>query len=176
MGIPGDSGAWVVDRQQGQLCGHVLAWSQRKRVAYICPMDVIMLDMAQTLEASEVCLPGGGPVVTLRESSHDDVHNAKHLLQHAKALASTAGDSEKVQVERDMLAHENDAISERASVARGCTRGADAEGTSTGSIRSTSNQGSSTPTRFETSNELRGLATRLEDLSIGPAPQIGVSG
>ncbi|KAG6036044.1 hypothetical protein E4U41_005822 [Claviceps citrina] len=59
MGIPGDSGAWVVDRRNGQLCGHVLAWSQRKRVAYICPMEVLFLDVAQTLDASEVCLPGG---------------------------------------------------------------------------------------------------------------------
>ncbi|KJZ76415.1 hypothetical protein HIM_04144 [Hirsutella minnesotensis 3608] len=53
MGIPGDSGAWVVDRHHGQLCGHVLAWSERKRVAYICPMDVLLLDLAQTLDASE---------------------------------------------------------------------------------------------------------------------------
>ncbi|KAK3323082.1 hypothetical protein B0H66DRAFT_219385 [Apodospora peruviana] len=59
MGIPGDSGAWVVDRQQGQVCGHVLAWSERKRVAYICPMDVLLLDIAEALEAGEIRLPGG---------------------------------------------------------------------------------------------------------------------
>ncbi|KAK3368479.1 hypothetical protein B0H63DRAFT_76605 [Podospora didyma] len=59
MGIPGDSGAWVVDRQHGQVCGHVLAWSGRKRVAYICPMDVLLLDIAETLEAGEIRLPGG---------------------------------------------------------------------------------------------------------------------
>lgn len=65
IGIPGDSGAWVVDRQDGQLCGHVLAWSQRKQVAYICPMDVLLGDIAQTLEASEIRLPGGDVVVSL---------------------------------------------------------------------------------------------------------------
>ncbi|GAB1319833.1 HET-s/LopB domain protein [Madurella fahalii] len=59
MGIPGDSGAWVVDRDQGQVCGHILAWSERKRVAYICPMDVLLLDIAETLEANEIRLPGG---------------------------------------------------------------------------------------------------------------------
>ncbi|KAG7291305.1 hypothetical protein NEMBOFW57_001318 [Staphylotrichum longicolle] len=59
MGIPGDSGAWVVDRDQGAVCGHILAWSERKRVAYICPMDVLLLDIAETLEASEIRLPGG---------------------------------------------------------------------------------------------------------------------
>lgn len=59
MGIPGDSGAWVVDRDQGAVCGHILAWSERKRVAYICPMDVLLLDIAETLEADEIRLPGG---------------------------------------------------------------------------------------------------------------------
>ncbi|KAK3331591.1 hypothetical protein B0T19DRAFT_413619 [Cercophora scortea] len=59
MGIPGDSGAWVVDRKLGQICGHVLAWSERKRVAYICPMDVLLLDIAETLEADEIRLPSG---------------------------------------------------------------------------------------------------------------------
>ena len=64
IGIPGDSGAWIVDRHNGQLCGHVLAWSQRKQVAYICPMDVLLADIAQTLEASEIRLPGGEVVVS----------------------------------------------------------------------------------------------------------------
>ncbi|KAJ4290037.1 hypothetical protein N0V88_006840 [Collariella sp. IMI 366227] len=57
MGIPGDSGAWVVDRGQGAVCGHILAWSERKRVAYICPMDVLLRDIAETLEAGEIRLP-----------------------------------------------------------------------------------------------------------------------
>ncbi|KAK0639948.1 hypothetical protein B0T16DRAFT_423966 [Cercophora newfieldiana] len=63
MGIPGDSGAWVLERDGGGVCGHVLAWSQRKRVAYICPMDVLLLDIAETLEAGEIKLPGGEVVV-----------------------------------------------------------------------------------------------------------------
>ncbi|KAJ6790129.1 hypothetical protein PWT90_05303 [Aphanocladium album] len=65
MGIPGDSGAWIVDVLDGELCGHVLAWSARKRVAYICPMDVLLLDIAQTLNALEVRLPGGEPLVVM---------------------------------------------------------------------------------------------------------------
>ncbi|KAH8898401.1 hypothetical protein GQ53DRAFT_417361 [Thozetella sp. PMI_491] len=63
MGIPGDSGAWIVDRQQGKLCGHILAWSERKRVAYICPMEVLLEDIIETLEASEIRLPGGQTVI-----------------------------------------------------------------------------------------------------------------
>ncbi|KAM3512047.1 hypothetical protein MY11210_004307 [Beauveria gryllotalpidicola] len=71
MGIPGDSGAWIVATGDGALCGHVLAWSARKRVAYMCPMDVLLLDMAQTLNAWEVRLPGGEPVVVLEEEEGD---------------------------------------------------------------------------------------------------------
>jgi hypothetical protein len=67
MGIPGDSGAWVVDREQGAVCGHILAWSERKRVAYICPMDVLLLDIAETLEASEIRLPGGEIIFSRRQ-------------------------------------------------------------------------------------------------------------
>ncbi|PFH58019.1 hypothetical protein XA68_14261 [Ophiocordyceps unilateralis] len=85
LGIPGDSGAWVVDRHSGQLCGHILAWSQRKRVAYICPMDVLLLDVADRVDAAEVRLPGGGPVVTFRDvDSHDSKGEAKELIVSAK--------------------------------------------------------------------------------------------
>ncbi|KAM0334478.1 hypothetical protein ACHAQA_001506 [Verticillium albo-atrum] len=65
MGIPGDSGAWLMDREMGRVCGHVLAWSQRKMVAYICPMDVLLLDIAETLGAETVRLPGGEPIVRI---------------------------------------------------------------------------------------------------------------
>ncbi|KAK3984570.1 hypothetical protein QBC44DRAFT_11568 [Cladorrhinum sp. PSN332] len=71
MGIPGDSGAWVIDRDQGRVCGHILAFSQRKRMAYICPMDVMILDIAEALEANEIRLPGG-EVVYLREGTFRD--------------------------------------------------------------------------------------------------------
>ncbi|KAF3769680.1 hypothetical protein M406DRAFT_58930 [Cryphonectria parasitica EP155] len=62
LGLPGDSGAWIVERDHGRVCGHVVAFSQRKKVAYICPMDVLLLDIAETLEASVIKLPGGEPV------------------------------------------------------------------------------------------------------------------
>lgn len=59
LGVPGDSGAWVVDNKDGRACGHVLAWSSKKRVAYICPMDVLVRDIGETLNATSICLPGG---------------------------------------------------------------------------------------------------------------------
>lgn len=74
LGIPGDSGAWIVDRLYGRLCGHILAWSERKQVAYICPMDVLLLDIAETLQATDVRLPYGDAIVAIGENrSHNEV-------------------------------------------------------------------------------------------------------
>ncbi|KAK8041704.1 hypothetical protein PG993_006227 [Apiospora rasikravindrae] len=72
LGVPGDSGAWIIERHSGSLCGHVLAWSERKQVAYICPMEVLMLDIAETLEASDVRLPGGRSVLSGRRQEVDE--------------------------------------------------------------------------------------------------------
>lgn len=58
FGIPGDSGAWVFDQITGQVCGHVLAWSEKSRTAYIAPMEVLFEDIARTLGADLVALPG----------------------------------------------------------------------------------------------------------------------
>lgn len=55
---PGDSGAWVFDRTTGRVCGHVLAWSAKSNTTYISPMEVIFEDIARTLNASLVSLPG----------------------------------------------------------------------------------------------------------------------
>ncbi|EFW15606.1 hypothetical protein D8B26_002296 [Coccidioides posadasii str. Silveira] len=57
FGVPGDSGAWVFN-QNGQVCGHVLAWSEKSRTAYIAPMEILLDDIARTLGANSVALPG----------------------------------------------------------------------------------------------------------------------
>jgi len=62
LGVPGDSGAWVVDNEEGRACGHVLAWSTKKKVAYICPMEVLLRDIGETLGAKRISLPGGEDV------------------------------------------------------------------------------------------------------------------
>ncbi|KIW04717.1 uncharacterized protein PV09_04450 [Verruconis gallopava] len=59
FGVGGDSGAWVIDNDQGRVCGHVLAWCERNAIAYICPMEVILEDIKRTLGAKRICLPGG---------------------------------------------------------------------------------------------------------------------
>ncbi|CAK7233823.1 hypothetical protein SEUCBS140593_008730 [Sporothrix eucalyptigena] len=79
IGIPGDSGAWIVEREHGRLCGHVLAWSARKRVAYLCPMDVLLLDIAETLEAGEVRLPGGDAVVKIMDPEERRTKESAHM-------------------------------------------------------------------------------------------------
>ncbi|QPH02828.1 hypothetical protein C2857_007046 [Epichloe festucae Fl1] len=167
MGVPGDSGAWVVDRRHGQLCGHVLAWSQRKHVAYICPMDVLLLDVAQTLGASEVRLPGGEPVVMLGDPS-EGVQRAKHLVSSA---ADFDDDPEHLSDGEDEFE-----APEVAPVAKS-TRKTDAEASPPPPPpRSISNQGSCSPMRLEMSRELRGPAHRLEDLNIGRTQRTGVGG
>jgi len=74
LGMPGDSGAWLIDNKEGRACGHVLAWSSRKKVAYICPMEILLSDIAETLGARTVCFPSAAVVRinTLTEAeSHD---------------------------------------------------------------------------------------------------------
>ncbi|KAI9823000.1 MAG: hypothetical protein M1832_002654 [Thelocarpon impressellum] len=74
FGVPGDSGAWVVDNEQGRVCGHVLAWCSRNAWAYICPMQILMEDMQRTLPAVTVTLPGADSLASLASSrtQHSD--------------------------------------------------------------------------------------------------------
>lgn len=48
----------MFDKSTGRVCGHVLAWSEKSRTAYIAPMQVLLEDIARTLGASKVTLPG----------------------------------------------------------------------------------------------------------------------
>ena len=57
VAVGGDSGAWVIDNLHGRVCGHVLAWSSKNRVAYIAPMQVMLEDIGETLGVSRVSLP-----------------------------------------------------------------------------------------------------------------------
>ncbi|EAW06369.1 uncharacterized protein ACLA_080530 [Aspergillus clavatus NRRL 1] len=58
FGVPGDSGAWVFEKSTGRVCGHVLAWSEKSHTAYIAPMEVMLEDIARTLHANVITLPG----------------------------------------------------------------------------------------------------------------------
>lgn len=78
FGVGGDSGAWVIDNDQGRVCGHVLAWCERNAITYICPMEVMLEDIKTTLGARRVTLPGG-------EEDMVDATNL-HRPRNAKAV------------------------------------------------------------------------------------------
>jgi hypothetical protein len=82
LGVPGDSGAWVVDNEDGRACGHVLAWSTKKKVAYICPMDVLVRDIAETLGAESIKLPGGSEL--LRNATSTTVQRVTESVSKKK--------------------------------------------------------------------------------------------
>ncbi|KAH7113305.1 hypothetical protein B0J11DRAFT_572774 [Dendryphion nanum] len=58
FGVGGDSGAWVIQNNTHRVIGHVLAWCERNRIAYICPMQVLLEDIKRTLGAKRIYLPG----------------------------------------------------------------------------------------------------------------------
>ena len=58
FGVGGDSGAWVVQNGEHKVVGHVLAFCQRNKIAYICPMEVLLEDIKRTLGAKRIFLPG----------------------------------------------------------------------------------------------------------------------
>jgi len=69
--VPGDSGAWVYNPTNRQLCGHVLAWGDKSKTAYIAPMEVLFEDIKETLGAETVCLPGGEDLGVLASGKKD---------------------------------------------------------------------------------------------------------
>ncbi|CAG7559195.1 unnamed protein product [Fusarium equiseti] len=159
LGIPGDSGAWIVSRDEGQLCGHVLAWSQRKRVAYICPMDVLLQDIAETLEAHEIKLPGGNAVITNTISKKQP----KFMEDDLEDLLSEEEEDLPPQ-----LVSSPDPVRETAG-----RRKSPQSNYSAGA----SERSSSSPIRLDTSSEIGGLSNRFEEsLSMSGSFGIGVSG
>ncbi|OAX80724.1 serine/threonine protein kinase [Emergomyces africanus] len=70
FGVPGDSGAWVFDKSTSKVCGHVLAWSEKNRTAYIAPMEILLDDIARTLGAISVTLPGSEEALAWNRSTN----------------------------------------------------------------------------------------------------------
>ncbi|KAF5002588.1 hypothetical protein FGRMN_272 [Fusarium graminum] len=163
LGIPGDSGAWIVSRDEGQLCGHVLAWSQRKRVAYICPMDILLQDIAETLEAHEVKLPGGQAVVTFESS------------QRAASKKKDAPELTEDDLE-DLLEEEGDLPPQLVSSPDPVRATASSRKSPLSSRSDISDRSSSSPIRLDTSSDLGGLSNRLREMSVSSSFRIGVGG
>lgn len=87
--VGGDSGAWVIDNEQGRVCGHVLAWCERNAIAYICPMEVLFEDIKNTLGAKQICLPGGDEVGRQRGVVEDFFREANGRLHFLEEKATT---------------------------------------------------------------------------------------
>lgn len=166
MGIPGDSGAWVVDRHNGQLCGHILAWSQRKRVAYICPMDVLLLDIAQTLEASHVKLPGGEAVVSLEDDETSPCRAALGAMElessQDQSLASASEDED------------DDVTAPALVISNSSSKSASAHSLHSMTSRSRGDDQSSNPLRVSSRSDLSVLNGSMNDLRVSRG--IDVSG
>jgi hypothetical protein len=78
--VPGDSGAWIYHSSTLQLCGHVLAWSDKRKTAYIAPMEVLFEDIKKTLDAEQVSLPSAGEKAVPRSSALSETQSS-HLNQ-----------------------------------------------------------------------------------------------
>ncbi|KAI5209486.1 hypothetical protein E4T39_00714 [Aureobasidium subglaciale] len=71
FGVGGDSGAWIVSNNTGQVAGHVLA--ERTGLTYICAMSLLFQDIQQTLRACRISLPGARKAAAAAELEDVDV-------------------------------------------------------------------------------------------------------
>ncbi|RAH70462.1 uncharacterized protein BO66DRAFT_373526 [Aspergillus aculeatinus CBS 121060] len=92
FGVPGDSGAWVFEKHTGRVCGHVLAWSEKSHTAYIAPMEILLEDIARTLNATYISLPGNNRDGALSYAlpqqpipTPDHYHHHQHQQHHQLA-------------------------------------------------------------------------------------------
>lgn len=80
--MPGDSGAWVFEGTSGRVCGHVLAYSERSRTAYIAPMQVLLEDISRTLGSCTVELPGSQGDDSISSAAMSRIYEQQQYLQH----------------------------------------------------------------------------------------------
>ncbi|KAL2367791.1 hypothetical protein BDBG_08083 [Blastomyces gilchristii SLH14081] len=107
FGVPGDSGAWVFDKSTGQVCGHVLAWSEKSRTAYIAPMEILLDDIARTLGATSVTLPGSEEALAWSRSTNPTRAGATaHSDSRAAAAATVAPQPPHMRKVLRMTRHE----------------------------------------------------------------------
>lgn len=115
IGVPGDSGAWVLERgddvsagpgnNSGRIAGSVLAWSQRKSVGYICPMWISILDIADVLKCERIGLPGVSTPVWSRLSVREEGDVILPIIRKKMGLTSkkVGGWDSEDEVERHIL-------------------------------------------------------------------------
>jgi hypothetical protein len=94
FGVGGDSGAWIVSNNTGQVAGHVLA--ERTGLTYICAMHLLFKDIQQTLSACKISLPGA-------QASIAGVDPVDANAATQAVLFATLPTREKVGFERDAV-------------------------------------------------------------------------
>ena len=100
FGVGGDSGAWVVDAEQGRVAGHVLA--EQRGLTYFCPMEVLVDDIQATLGADRVRLPGDEEGEVITGLAEQDVVEAVEVgLQKADSAVSTMENAERTRGQKD---------------------------------------------------------------------------
>ena len=107
FGVGGDSGAWVIQNNSHRVVGHVLAWCQRNRIAYICPMEILLEDIKRTLGAKRIYLPG----------SDEQRAFVKHQQGQKMAVraSSTIGDLESAVQELGIVDSHDSAVDMRSA-------------------------------------------------------------
>ena len=91
FGVPGDSGAWIIDNATGGLCGHVSSYSESQQYGVLAPMEAQLHDMEETLCAN-VALPVADKAAyqSFREQMLQD-YCTKPELPKARDRRSTTG-------------------------------------------------------------------------------------
>ncbi|KKY23834.1 putative serine threonine protein kinase [Phaeomoniella chlamydospora] len=95
FGVPGDSGAWVVDPVERSLCGHVLAWGNRSKIAFIASMEVLMEDMERVLGQS-VGLPDAVGFDAVEEDVASKRRTDEGFIQAGTSSSSSTTTTEHV--------------------------------------------------------------------------------
>ncbi|KAI9715319.1 MAG: Intracellular distribution of mitochondria [Chrysothrix sp. TS-e1954] len=80
IGVEGDSGAWIIENEGGRVCGHVLAYSSGQGEAYISPMEVMLDDIRETLQARQVSIQD--QVQDICQSIIDHPHTFQYSCFH----------------------------------------------------------------------------------------------
>lgn len=100
--VPGDSGAWVFDPATGQLCGHVLAWSDKFHRAYIAPMQILFEDISRSLGV-EASLPGteNGSAVNPLGQLEPEIDEA--IIARSKRASTAPAEGRGIEISLDSL-------------------------------------------------------------------------
>lgn len=101
--VPGDSGAWVFDPATGQLCGHVLAWSDKFQRAYIAPMEILFEDISRSLGATSISLPSMRLGSEAKDIGQEEQQPSKTALSRSMRASTAPAEGHGIEISLDSL-------------------------------------------------------------------------